>query len=293
MGCQSFLGYNYRIMTKRGVFKILLPVLVVVGAIASMAYEEKQATIKYQRACEEHVSQVLAGNGENDKARANECKDAKDYMPWWYVLIAWPEGMATWGLLFTLGAILWQSYEARRATDSQRNKDRARLDIRIADSGENYVLSGVKQPGEPFFWEFSFEIFQRGDTKAFNVTGAAILLIKPSNLKHPTVTENKMRRLDGLPAIIDGGESRSIVTSIASEAASDDNLEEIRTGTMTAHLFGYLRYEDVFGGKHTTRFRYLWHPGEIDSVPGVPGETYEIESAGWDKAGRKEDNYAD
>src|SRR5882672_11770449 len=33
----------------------------------------------------------------------------------WHKLITWPEGIATWALMFTLGAIIWQAIETRRS----------------------------------------------------------------------------------------------------------------------------------------------------------------------------------
>jgi hypothetical protein len=121
-------------MTKWGVVKLLLAVLVVVGAITTVTYEEKQATTKYQRECQEHVSKILTGSGENDKARTDECKDAKDYMTWWYILVAWPEGITTWALLFTLGVIIWQAKKTADATEAMR--DSIPLQKKAADAAK-------------------------------------------------------------------------------------------------------------------------------------------------------------
>jgi hypothetical protein len=45
----------------------------------------------------------------------NDAQDSKNDPKWWYKFIAWPEGIATIALIFTLAAIIWQSYETRRA----------------------------------------------------------------------------------------------------------------------------------------------------------------------------------
>lgn len=37
---------------------------------------------------------------------------------WWYVLLAWPEGITAWLLLLTLGAIVWQAWETRKSAES-------------------------------------------------------------------------------------------------------------------------------------------------------------------------------
>jgi hypothetical protein len=114
-------------MTKWGVVKMLLAVMVVVGAITAMTYEEKQATIKYQRQCQEHISQILAGKAEKDNASRNECKDAKDYMPWWYILIAWPDGIGVWAIIATGIVIGWQGYETRRAANVMHKQTEIQL----------------------------------------------------------------------------------------------------------------------------------------------------------------------
>jgi hypothetical protein len=41
--------------------------------------------------------------------------DSKNKPQGWHKLVTWPEGVATWALLFTLGAILWQAVETRRS----------------------------------------------------------------------------------------------------------------------------------------------------------------------------------
>lgn len=109
-------------MTKWRVVKMLLSVPIIVGAITAMTYGEKQAAIKYQRECQERVSQVLAGSSKNDKDRSGECKDAKDYMPWWYVLIAWPDGIGLWAVIATVLVIGYQAWEMREATDVMRGQ---------------------------------------------------------------------------------------------------------------------------------------------------------------------------
>ena len=45
----------------------------------------------------------------------NQTDSGHDKPQGWYKLVTWPEGVATWALIFTLGAICWQSWETRRS----------------------------------------------------------------------------------------------------------------------------------------------------------------------------------
>ncbi|HEX3893172.1 MAG TPA: hypothetical protein VHW46_11425 [Terracidiphilus sp.] len=56
--------------------------------------------------------------------------------PSWHKLIAWPEGITAWLIMLTLGAIVWQSWETRKAAENageqlafQRETLRPRLKI--------------------------------------------------------------------------------------------------------------------------------------------------------------------
>jgi len=95
--------------------KFLLAVFVAIGAITLVTYEEDKASDKYQRDCQSHVSAVSSARNNDNAYRTDECQDPKQYMPWWYVLIAWPDGITVWSLLATFGAIIWQAIETRKA----------------------------------------------------------------------------------------------------------------------------------------------------------------------------------
>ena len=51
----------------------------------------------------------------------NEGPDSEDYLPWWYKLVAWPQGVATWAIIATGGLIGWQAWETRRAAEASRD----------------------------------------------------------------------------------------------------------------------------------------------------------------------------
>src|ERR1700678_3340384 len=102
-----FGRYNFIIMLKRLIrfLKLLLAIAVVIGAVLLVTYEEHKASQKYQRDCQSRVSAVSPVRNNNNANGQDECQDPKKYMPWWDVLIAWPEGITVWAILATLGAI--------------------------------------------------------------------------------------------------------------------------------------------------------------------------------------------
>jgi len=114
-----FLGYNFSTMLKRipVAAKIILGTVLCIGVIVAMTYEEHRAAAKYQGTCEKLVANVTASASEENASSPKKCDDPKDYMPWWYVLISWPEGIGGWALLATGFFIACQSLEMRKGGD--------------------------------------------------------------------------------------------------------------------------------------------------------------------------------
>lgn len=81
-------------MLKRLTFpgRLLLWVGLAVGTVVAVTYKNHQTRVKYQGDCEKYVEQIAALSGHKTSS-ADDCKDPKDYMPWWYVLVAWPDGV--------------------------------------------------------------------------------------------------------------------------------------------------------------------------------------------------------
>jgi hypothetical protein len=90
---------------------------IVFGAITFVAYKQHDAVEKYRRHHQEYCSALVA-SAEQTKACTEEGTSAKDYMPWGYELVAWPDGITTWAIIFTGFAIVWQSWETRKAGEA-------------------------------------------------------------------------------------------------------------------------------------------------------------------------------
>ncbi len=49
---------------------------------------------------------------------SQDAEQSKSGPPWGYKLLAWPEGITAWLLMLTLGAIIWQAWETRKAAEA-------------------------------------------------------------------------------------------------------------------------------------------------------------------------------
>jgi len=87
---------------------------IVASAIVSVAYEQHYAREKYQAKSQADCI-LLSVSVEEKHSCAKDTQSRKDYAPWWYVLVAWPEGITTWAIIATGFVIAWQSNETRKA----------------------------------------------------------------------------------------------------------------------------------------------------------------------------------
>jgi hypothetical protein len=251
------------------VFKWLAGAALVSGAIVLLTYKEHQSRIKYQRTCQEHSAAVVAPSSEQNISSADECQDPKSYMPWWYVLLAWPEGITTWAVLATGFAIAWQSYETRRSVQAARTQaahmivsERAWLIIR--SSMVDYVPKHFDDQ-----WRFWWVIENTGDTPAriietqclYEIVECTELLNFPNVLKYPEPI-----KLNGFlvppggkvdyDTFIRAPDGRAIKPS----EMDVDVIEAIEREHRHLRVYGYVRYLDVFNKKRESRFceYYVW-----------------------------------
>ncbi len=176
--------------------------VLIAGAVTAVTYKDQQIRVKYKRECQEHMAEVAADGGD-PLSSADDCKNPEDYMPWWDVLVAWPEGITTWAILLTLGAISWQAFEARKATavaqdavnaaygslayaeaqfELMKEKERPRLNLRPAEwkierNGQDWQIAGT------------VEIKNIGAGRAFNMECRGELIVLPTEQAPPDPDE--------------------------------------------------------------------------------------------------------
>ena len=71
----------------------------------------------YSAKCVDGGEQV-AGTGSGSLVcevhNDQEAQEGQPKVAWWHVLITWPEGITTWAVILTLGAIIWQAFLMRK-----------------------------------------------------------------------------------------------------------------------------------------------------------------------------------
>jgi hypothetical protein len=85
-----------------------------VATVLFVTYKQHRAAEKYKAHREEYCSSIPA-TAEQKKTCKEEGASARDYLPWGYELIRWPEGITTWAIIATGFVIGWQSWETRNA----------------------------------------------------------------------------------------------------------------------------------------------------------------------------------
>jgi hypothetical protein len=153
--------------------KCLLGGGALVGAIVFMTYEEQRAAVEYERACQEGIALVGTSASKKQASGTEECQGPKKYMPWWYILVAWPEGITTWAIIGTGFVIAWQSYETRKSAQIAKR-------ALILEFRPKIILRGLKlTPIDPEHnevpdWKIEMTVANTGGSTAY---------IKPWSLK--------------------------------------------------------------------------------------------------------------
>lgn len=212
---------------------------------------------------------------------------------WWLVIIAAATG----------GVIGWQSWETRKAsqatqasadgvekqsllikrqadamdeqTKTTRNKERARLSICGLSEPEFQPAGSFLSDKATVPVVILIYVVNDGETTAFNVEAAGMLRIDSNfdekfipdgvNLNIPRTIkvmdqEHRIRvAITGLGAI--KGAMTGEFTMIPEPLAND-----IREGTKFLRIMGIIKYDDVFGERHSTPFGYLWEVPAHDST---------------------------
>ena len=122
-------------------------IIVVVIGIVFVAHKQHDAAEKYKRHRAEYCS-ALGSTPQQKKECIEKRTSARDYLPWGYDLVRWPEGITTWAILLTLGAIGWQGWETRKVAEATRDSICTQVKaLRIAINTERpYLVISVESP---------------------------------------------------------------------------------------------------------------------------------------------------
>jgi hypothetical protein len=249
----------------------------VIGGAALLIshYDERAAQ---ERAYEsQHLNSVVLARKPDRDYSQKDIDNPDRYGPSWLTFFRWPTGTTTLAIILTLIAIAEQTSETKRATDSQRAKDRARLFVEISDAPTRSNFNRILQSTElrEFYWSLGIRLTQHGSTKAFDAIGCANIVVAPSQNKLPRASHKKMLKMEGIPKIIPGDPPPLYIPPVEGfiefRPIGEATLTRIAAEEECAHFFGWVQYEDVFGASHKTTFHYIWHPEIREPVPQEDG----------------------
>lgn len=256
-----------------------IAVVVILGGSVYVSRQDQKIRDQYKHKCGQLNAVAASPTSHHEDCDAGAANAAR-YLPRWYQVFAWPEGITTWGILLTLIVIAEQTAQTRVA--AQAALDQITL-MKVKERADMFIRFGSEEFVHPTLWAsqeypelaVSFVVYVRnvGMTKAKNVAfyGAA------------SVTSNK-----GFPAM--SGAQRVVPFQDLFKADSDEVGVEISTGkpfptvedgervrveTASLHLYGFVAFTDAFGDRHITPFRWLWKSEEFD-VDGITAD-----SSGW------------
>jgi hypothetical protein len=81
-----------------------------------------------------------------------QAENGKNKPQGWHKFVTWPEGIATWALILTLGAIGWQSCETRKAAKAANRSAEAFIRSERAWVIPEVFLMAKKKSGQYFRW---------------------------------------------------------------------------------------------------------------------------------------------
>ncbi len=166
---------------------------------------------------------------------------------WWLVIVA----------ALTGGVICWQSWELHEQTRHMVNKERARIDV-SAPNGPLELDDGPE-------WTEGLKVVHAGaqitvsnfgGTRAFNVVAEARFIGPPEGA---LLGSEEVFLLD-LPGTIKP-DIEPITVEVITLLSGVNHVAAVNDGTEVLYLVGRIVYEDVFGKKRATPFRYRW---EVD-----------------------------
>jgi hypothetical protein len=190
--------------------------------------------------------------------------------------------------LATAKAAQQSAYAANSQVEMIKRKERARLVVRAhAEPGPGFVIED-DQGHTIQALDVRIEIANEGETGAFNVSATGMYLAVPVR-DSCDISSGFM--LD-IPTIIRPATPGShIVVSIdpvegdiASISAADG--EAIQRGSKALHVFGIIRYDDVFDDRWGTPFHFIWRTRRYGEDAGDVEANWEILSLAGEPIGK-------
>ena len=240
-----------------------------IGAIVLVARKQHTAAKEYER-----DRQARCVKTSLSPEQQETCKYKRDspqnYLSWWYVLVAWPEGITVWAIIGTGVIIGWQSFAtyqsakaAARGIEIQVAGQRAWVVIRSGMDG-SYTPSTQEEPR--FAWiiknygktpaqiiqtQCAYELVYRCHVYHLPepppypdpIPLSGIVLVPKEPMYFSRFLENRLDRMSVLHSL------------------DDSQICKLEEGEMLLLAYGYVRYRDGISDKiRESRFiaNYAW-----------------------------------
>lgn len=115
----------------------------------------------------EHPREPSSGTPIAQNPSPNQSQKQEE-MEWFYQFIQWPEGITTLAIILTLGAIIWQSDETRKAAQATKEN----VEMFAESQGPQLVITSHNDPRKDIFASparIQMELRNHGPTTAFDV----------------------------------------------------------------------------------------------------------------------------
>ena|ERR1035437_9997534 len=212
----------------------------IASAIVAVAYKQHYAREKYHAQGEADCIE-LSVSPEEKHACAKEAQSRKDYLPWWNVLVAWPEGITTWAILGTGFVIAWQSNETRKAAKA------ALLNAQAFINAERPWILVKAEPSKRR--EFGWELIavNKGRTPAEVVAQADNCIALDIMASLPDIAEYGKSKIYPTPQIILPDEPFVIgeITQYSLFKNDQASITRFRNVETEGYVYGSIIYRDL------------------------------------------------
>jgi hypothetical protein len=228
----------------------------------------------------------------------DQAKSRNDQPQGWHKLVTWPEGIATWALIFTLAAIIWQAVETRRAVGASANSQRSWL-----------LAEGVDKPDLQQVWinkaTLNFKVIGNSPLRImegkliYTVIGSRpdkpkVFYKKPDLPERPAYGEPlNLADSPSMGRIHAPGDPVTVEIPLESLFLKPENVKALEDGESFLCVYGFVRYRDSFISwkRRETRFCFAcgnWGPtspkasaGYVVAGPAAYNDVLEIEYLMW------------
>jgi hypothetical protein len=253
-GVKIFLGYNYGIM-----LKYLAGLVLILGMAAFVARQDERAAEQHAQKAAQHHETTSAAKSDEQHSDSDISKTEWD-TPSWYGFFRWPNGSTALAILLTLMAIAEQTKQTTRAAKGTEDAVKAaKFSYNLArDTSERELRAYLTVFNARLFLyedgsiEPRLTISNSGQTPAYEFRGIQALSLNRT-LVHPTTPSDDFLLRYGTVGrdYWLTGEMRKVGTN------KQQVIDYLLSGDMHVILYGWYKYQDVFGHTHPLDFRLV------------------------------------